>query len=114
MNAEIKKLMQEVSFDETLFAEKITYNGVEMAALIRIGESEQQNSPGFMRKYKSVVVQGEGTITVNADVVPNPQRGDLIVYEGKKYYVAGIADIDSPGGQINLKVTSNARGYLNL
>lgn len=114
MNPLIKKIIQNAVFNDNVLAETITYNGVEILAIVEIGENEAQQSPGFMRHYKAVVVQGNGYFTVSVDDVPEPKRGDLIVYDGKKYYVAGIELHDSAGGQFTLKVTADSKGYLNL
>ena len=113
MNDYIKKVMQNATFDTALFAEKITYNGKEIPAIVELGENEQQQSPGFNRRAGTVVVSGSGYITVSCDDVPTPKRTDIIVYNGDKYYVAAIELRDSAGGQITLKVSNNERGYLN-
>lgn len=114
MNEYIKKIIQNATFDDKIFAEKISYNGMEISAIVEVGENELQKSRGgFNRLGNTVVVSGSGYFTVNPDDVPNPKRGDIIVYDNKKYYVAGIELIDSLGGSVTVKVTCDERGYLN-
>lgn len=113
MNEYIKEVIQNATFDTALFAENITYNGVEMPAIVEIGENEVQKSPAFNRHAGTVVVSGNGFFTVSTNAVPKPKRGDVIVYNSKKYFVAGIELIDSLGGQTTVKVACDERGYLN-
>ena len=114
MNQYIKQVIQNATFDTALLAETISYNGVEISAIVENGENELQKSPGgFNRCSNTVVVSGSGYFTVKIEDVPNPKRGDVIVYDSKKYYVAGIELIDSLGGSVTVKVTCDERGYLN-
>lgn len=114
MNEYIKKIIQNAIFDDGIFAEKISYNGMEISAIVEVGENELQKSRGgFNRLSNTVVVSGSGCFTVKTDDIPNPKRGDIIVYDNKKYYVAGIELIDSLGGSVTVKVTCDERGYLN-
>lgn len=114
MNEYIKKIIQNATFDDGIFAEKISYNGMEISAIVEVGENELQKSRGgFNCLSNTVVVSGSGYFTVKNDDVPNPKRGDIIVYDNKKYYVAGIELIDSLGGSVTVKVTCDERGYLN-
>lgn len=114
MNEYIKKIIQNATFDDGIFAEKISYNGMEISAIVEVGENELQKSRGgFNSLSNTVVVSGSGCFTVKTDDIPNPKRGDIIVYDNKKYYVAGIELIDSLGGSVTVKVTCDERGYLN-
>ncbi len=110
MNEYIKKIIQNATFDDGIFAEKISYNGQEINAIVELGENECQ--VGFGRKSNNIVVGGNGFFTVNIDDVPHPQRNDSIIYNGKSYHVAGVELVDSVGGQITVKVTSDERGYM--
>lgn len=114
MNEYIKKIIQNATFDDEIFAEKISYNGAEISAIVEVGENELQKSPGgFNRRGNTVAISGSGYFTVSTEDVPNPKRGDVIIYDSKKYYVAGIELIDSLGGSVTVKVTCDERGYLN-
>ena len=114
MNEYIKKIIQNATFDDGILAEKISSNGMEISAIVEIGENELQKSRGgFNRLGNTVAVSGSGYFTVKTDDVPDPKRGDIIVYDNKKYYVAGIELIDSLGGSVTIKVTCDERGYLN-
>lgn len=111
MNEYIKKVIQNATFDTALFAETITYNDKTVSAIVELGENERQ--VGFGRRAGNIVVGGGGYFTVNADDVPHPKRNDVIIYENKRYYVAGVELVDSMGGQITVKVTCDERGYIN-
>ena len=43
----------------------------------------QKSRGGFNRLSNTVVVSGSGYFTVKTDDVPNPKRGDIIVYDKK-------------------------------
>ena len=89
MNPVIAKIMQNAMF-ATGQTETILYNGVEIKALVEIGESETQFTSAFMRTNKSVAVADNSIFTVKADDLAGaPKRGDTIEYHGQKYYVGG-------------------------
>lgn len=111
MNEYIKKVIQNATFDTALFAEKITYNDKTVPAIVELGENERQ--VGFGRRAGNIVVGGGGYFTVSIDDVPQPKRNDIIIYENKRYYVAGVELVDSMGGQITVKVTCDERGYMH-
>lgn len=113
-NPFIKKIIQDATFNEDLFGEKIIYNGVIIPAIVEIGESERQQANGFMRSPNTVVVFGTSFVTVKIEDVPSPKRKDKVEYEGKTYYVDGIELIDSVGGSVTVKLTSDERGYMSL
>lgn len=110
MNEYIKKVIQNATFDTALFAEKIIYNDKTVPAIVELGENERQ--VGFGRRAGNIVVGGGGYFTVSTDDVPQPKRNDVIIYENKRYYVAGVELVDSMGGQITVKVTCDERGYM--
>lgn len=43
MNEYIKKIIQNATFDNGIFAEKISYNGQEINAIVELGENECQS-----------------------------------------------------------------------
>lgn len=113
MNPIITKIMQNAMF-ATGQTETILYNGVEVEALVEIGESENQFTPAFMRTNKSVVVADSSVFTVKADALTGaPKRGDSIEYRGQKYYVGGYDIFDALSNSYVVKATRNERGYLN-
>ena len=113
MNPVIAKIMQNAMF-ATGQTETILYNGVEIEALVEIGESENQFTPAFMRTNKSVAVADNSIFTVKAgDLVGAPKRGDTIEYHGQKYYVGGYDVFDTLSDSYVVKATRNERGYLN-
>ena len=113
MNPIITKIMQNAMF-ATGQTETILYNGVEVEALVEIGESENQFTPAFMRTYKSVVVADSSIFTIKAsDLAEAPKRGDSIEYRGQKYYVGGYDIFDNLSDSYVIKATRNERGYLN-
>ena len=113
MNPNFKKIIQKATFNEALFAEHILYNGTDILAMVKLGETESQTSPGFMKQTKTTVSASNGYFAVSIDDVPRPKRGDTIVYNGKRYDVAGIEAVDSVGGQITVRVTTDAKGWMN-
>lgn len=113
-NPHIKSIIQNATFDQALFAEEVTYNGNVIPAIVEIGEGEQQQTNSFMRSPNTAVVFGSSFVTVKIEDVPNPKRKDKVEYEGKTYYVAGIELIDSVGGSVTVKLTSDERGYMSL
>ena len=87
---------------------------MKIPAIVGVGKNELKRSGGGLNRLSNtVVVSGSGCFTVKTDDIPNPKRGDIIVYDNKKYYVAGIELIDSLGGSVTVKVTCDERGYLN-
>lgn len=61
------------TFDDGIFAEKISYNGMEISAIVEVGENELQKSRGgFNRLSNTVVVSGSGCFTVKTDDIPTP------------------------------------------
>lgn len=113
MNPIITKIMQNAMF-ATGQTETILYNGVEVEALVEIGESENQFTPAFMRTNKSVVVADGSVFTVKADALTGaPKRGDTIEYHGQKYYIGGYDIFDTLSNSYVVKATRNERGYLN-
>ena len=113
MNPNFKKVIQKATFNENLFAEHILYNGVDVLAIVKLGETEIQSSPGFFKQSKTTVIASNGCFAVNIDDIPHPKRGDTIMYNGKRYDVAGIEIVDNAGGQITVRVTSDAKGWMN-
>ena len=113
MNPNFKKIIQKATFNEALFAEHILYNGIDILAIVKLGETESQMSPGFMKQTKTTVIASNGYFAISIDDVPRPKRGDTIVYNGKRYDVAGIEAVDSVGGQITVRVTTDAKGWMN-
>lgn len=113
MNPVIAKIMQNAMF-ATGQTETILYNGVEIKALVEIGESETQFTPAFMRTNKSVAVADNSIFTVKAgDIAGAPKRGDTIEYHGQKYYVGGYDVYDTLSDSYVVKATRNERGYFN-
>ena len=113
MNPVIAKIMQNAMF-ATGQTETILYNGVEVEALVEIGESENQFTPAFMRTNKSVAMADNSIFTIKSgDIVGAPKRGDKIEYHGQKYYVGGYDIFDTLSGSYVVKATRNERGYLN-
>lgn len=112
-NPAISEIINDALFDDDLMGETIIYNGVELLAIVQIGESEKQDSPAFMRQRNATLVMGNGFVTVPLSAVPNPKKRDVIQYSGKTYYVAGIDLVDSVGGNVTVKVTAAERGYFN-
>lgn len=113
MNPIITKIMQNAMF-ATGQTEAILYNGIEIQALVEIGESETQFTPAFMRTNKAVVVADSSLFTIKAgDLAEAPKRGDHIEYHGQKYYVGGYDIFDALSNSYVVKATRNERGYLN-
>lgn len=111
-NSDIAKTIRDALFDLDLFGEEITYNGKKVVANCEVGEAERQKSPAFMRISNATEVSGDAKFTVNTNDVPEPKRGDEIVYKGIKYFVGGVLLLDSIGGNVTVKATYKERGYV--
>lgn len=112
-NAMIKQIMQTAMFQSDLFEDIILYNGVEMKALVELGDSDAQQKIAFGRSGMTVIA-GNGQFTVSLNDVPKPKRQDRIEYNGNTYYVAGVDFVDSLGGNVTVRVVENERGYVHL
>ena len=113
MNTTIKTIIQDAMFDSDLLAETITYNGVSMQAIAELGVTEKVYSPAINHSRNGVDVYSDGYFTVSTTLVSSPSRGDKIVYNGKNYYVAGVALRDSVGGNVTVEVRADEKVYRN-
>lgn len=111
MNNFLKKIVHDAVMNTDIFTEEITYNGQKIQAVVEIGENEVSTSPGIMKRSGTAVISGSGFFTLSLADVPDPKRQDQIIYNGKKYNVAGIELLDSMSGTVTVKVTSEERGY---
>ncbi len=111
MNNTIKGIMQTAMFDNDLLAEKITYNGTEILAIVELGETEKEKSPSLFHQRNTVQMDSDGGITIKEGDVANPKRGDKVIIYGKTYFVASQVLRDSPGGNITLELRADEGGY---
>jgi len=112
-NAMIKKIMQDANFKLDLFDETITYNGTTIKALVEIGDSDAQQKLAFSRKGMQVLA-GNGFVTMSLTDVPAPKRQDVITYNTRTFYVAGVELVDTVGGSVTVRVVEKERGLVHL
>lgn len=98
-------------FDGNLLAETITYNGVAMQAIVEVGATEKIYSPAMYHGRNGVEVYSDGYFTISTSSVASPKRGDRIIYNNKNYYVAGVAMVDSLGGNVTVEVRADEKVY---
>ena len=65
MNEYIKKIIQNATFDDGIFAEKISYNGMEISAIVEglVNDPEKVRSE-FNRRSDTIVLNGGGVVSV--------------------------------------------------
>lgn len=112
-NAMLKQIMKDANFSLDLFDESITYNGEAIRAIVQIGDSDASQKLAFSRNGLQVLA-GNGFITVSVDDVPKPKRQDVVVYNDRTFYVAGVEHVDSVGGSVTVRVVERERGLAHL
>lgn len=113
------KMIKNAVFDLNRFAEVVIYTpknsdeGKEITAIVEIGESLAEEKAAFRGGDVSANRKTSDTakFTVMLEDVPQPEAGDIIVYNGCKWEVRRINLIDSVGGNATLEADRKVRGF---
>lgn len=110
-NNAIKAIMQKAFFSGPL-AEKIIYNGIEISAIVEIGEELDRTEVYYKELDRSAKISDKAKFTVCDVDVPKPKAGDYIEYGGTGWNVNAIYLKDSLAGNTTLSASKKERSGL--
>lgn len=110
-NDVIKAIMQKALFSGPL-AEKIIYNGIEIPAIVEVGEELDRTEVYYKELDRSAKISDKAKFTVCDVDVPVPKAGDSIEYNGAGWNVNGIYLKDSLAGNTTLSASKKERSGL--
>lgn len=107
-----RRVAKTAFFSTARLGETITYNGVEIVALVYIGASLSR--PDWNDAATSIEhanLADIATFSVCDDDVNSPNEGDVIVYGNDEYLVAQIIEHDVAGAHYVLFATKNTKPF---
>lgn len=107
-----REIVKKSCFSTDRVAETITYNGVEITALVEIGptlsRTDWNNAATTIEEARLANI---AVFSVLDTDVANPTEGDHIVYNNETYNVSRIANYDKAGGHWLVEAMRSGKAF---
>ncbi len=103
-------IVKAACFSTERVAETITYNGVEIPAIVEKGvEMARSDWNDAKTAVEGAAIADQALFSVLLTDVPDYQEGDEIISDGEKYIVSQRINLDKAGGNEVLLAVKNAK-----